>query len=64
MSGRPPRSERPRDMLLTFGVAIVAVGLASVVAAFVRWEPVDAGLSALVAAGGVALWRWRRSKLG
>ncbi len=60
-SGNNPR---PRDFLLTLGVALVAVGIAAVIAAFVRGEPEDAGLSALMMLGGGMLWRWRRSKLG
>lgn len=60
-SGNNPR---PRDFLLTLGVALVAVGIAAVIAAFVRGEPEDAGLSALMLLGGAMLWRWRRSKLG
>ena len=59
-----PRERRQRDILLTFGVAIVVVGLASVIAALVRGEPEDTALSALMVVGGVLLWRWRRSKLG
>ena len=55
---------RPRDFLLTLGVALVAVGIAAVIAAFVRGEPEDAGLSALMLLGGAMLWRWRRAKLG
>lgn len=63
MSDRPPE-RRQRDILLTFGVAVVAVGAASVVAALVRGEPEDTALSALMVVGGVLLWRWRRSRLG
>jgi hypothetical protein len=58
------KSPRPRDFLLTLGVALVVVGFAAVIAAFVRGEPEDAGLSALMLLGGVMLWRWRRAKLG
>ena len=67
MSG--PRSgsgpgPRQRDFLLTLGVALVFVGAVAVIAALVRAELEDAGLSALMLLGGVLLWRWRRSRLG
>ena len=58
-----PREPRPRDLLLTFGVSLVVVGIAVVIASFVRVEAEDAVLGAAMAGGGVLLWRWRRSKL-
>ena len=63
MSGAAP-NPRPRDFLLTLGVALVFVGTVAVIAAFVRGEPEDAGLSSLMTLGGVLLWWWRRAKLG
>ena len=60
-SGQGPRQ---RDFLLTLGVALVFVGAVAVIAALVRAELEDAGLSALMLLGGVLLWRWRRAKLG
>ena len=63
MSGAGP-NQRPRDFLLTLGVALVFVGIVVVIAAFVRGELEDAGLSAVMLLGGVLLWRWRRAKLG
>ena len=60
----PGPSRRQRDFLLTLGVALVFVGIVAVIAAFVRAELEDAGLSSLMLLGGVLLWRWRRSKLG
>ena len=62
--GGGPREPRPRDLLLTLGVALVVVGIAAVIAAFVRGEPEDGALASLMAAGGAVLWHRRRSKLG
>ena len=64
MSEMDPGAGEPRrrDILLTVGVSLVAVGIGATVFALLGGEPVGAGLVMIVV--GAALWRWRYSKLG
>lgn len=58
------RGPERRDMLLSIGVALVLVGALVFATALLRGQIGNAAASALMIAAGVALWRWRRSRIG
>lgn len=59
--GREPRR---RDMLLSIGAALVVVGAFVALTGLARGGLGNAAAGALMAAAGVALWRWRRARIG
>lgn len=63
--GRFPNGEpRRRDMLLSIGAALTVVGVFVAVSGLARGGLGGAAAGAIMAAAGVALWRWRRSRIG